>query len=229
MVDALLLRWILTLVFAATGGWFLVHLATASAHGRTSTLADRTCALAHVAMSLAMIAMSWPWGMRLPLWPQLVVFALATVWFLVLALPSRRSAEHAHGSGRLSDVHHASMMAAMVWMIATMPVLMSTGGTSDNGGHHHASASAASVQAASSEPAGTPEFIVWTSLALGAFFILSSLRWISAAVDVGRSLFDAAGGTDEPQGRSARRTTAIDAACHGAMSVGMGVMFLVML
>ncbi len=229
MVQPLLLAWLLTIVFAATGVWFSVRCVQP---GGVPGVADRGCDLAHAVMSAGMIAMVWPWGMNVPSRPQLVVFALATIWFVVLMVGGTRWAHNAHGNGRIPRLHHALMMAAMVWMLGMMPKSMPAGGgSSGHGAHHHGSASTTSDHAGSAGMSGTMLVI---SIVLGVFFLLASLGWISAAVDAGRAALapaeadidDAGPRTDnDAQGL---RGIAFDAAGHGAMSVGMGAMLLAM-
>jgi hypothetical protein len=101
------LSWTLTVLFAATGAWFLAGCTRAD---RTT---DRISCGAHVVMGVAMIAMAWPWGMAVPMWPQVAFFATATLWFAGLATVPHRP----HGFPAL---HNAMMAAAMVWMVGTM-------------------------------------------------------------------------------------------------------------
>jgi Domain of unknown function (DUF5134) len=76
-------------------------------------------------MSSAMIAMTWAFsggpdtGSGIL---QIVVFGLIGLWFLT------RAAGHGHGHGRIESAYHLVMAAAMVWMVAAMPVLMSGSG-----------------------------------------------------------------------------------------------------
>jgi hypothetical protein len=78
-------------------------------------------------MSIAMIAMTWAYtggpdtasGLL-----QIVVFGLIGVWFLI------RTAVPGSGHGRREAAYHLVMAAAMVWMVAAMPVLMGGSGGS---------------------------------------------------------------------------------------------------
>ncbi|QUH02688.1 DUF5134 domain-containing protein [Saccharopolyspora erythraea] len=217
MVEALLLRWILTILFTGTALWSLRRL-LAPACG----VADRISSAAHLLMSALMVAMAWPWGMAIPAAPQIVLFGLAALWFAFLAGNRRRTGDHhGHGSPVLAHVHHALMMAAMVWMVATMPLLM-TGHSPDSGhgGHHHSlGASAAGIAAAGPVPAGPPGPVVAVSVLLGAAFVVTALPWTARALDIGR-------GALRPTGGAAPRIVAAESTCHAAMSFGMGVMLL---
>jgi hypothetical protein len=218
MIEPTLLRWVFTVLFAATGFWSLLR---ATSHAQS--LPDRVNALLHLAMSAAMIAMTWPWGMVLPTTPQVMVFTLATGWFLLLMVNRRLSSACGDGHKPQWHAHHALMMASMVWMIATMPMAPAT--SSPHGGHHHALASSASgAQLASAAPAGPPTALFVISLVLGGYFLAASLIWISAAVDTGRRALGEPG-APAPAHPSVNRL-ALDFTCHGGMSVGMGVMVL---
>ncbi|MFI0469143.1 DUF5134 domain-containing protein [Saccharopolyspora sp. 5N102] len=92
-----MLAWLLTVLYAATSVWCGIRVARPS-----STLPDRISFACHLAMSWAMIAMLWPWGTRIPEIPQIVFFALATAWFLLLAGNRRLCGHGDRASGPLS-------------------------------------------------------------------------------------------------------------------------------
>ncbi|MCA1189000.1 MULTISPECIES: DUF5134 domain-containing protein [unclassified Saccharopolyspora] len=223
MVESLLLSWVLTVLFAVTAVWCAI---SATRPGLRPS--DRLSSASHLAMSLLMIAMVWPWGMGVPATPQLVLFAATAVWFAALAV-LRVPCAHGYGSPRLAHAHHAVMSVAMVWMVAAMPLLM-LGAHDSGGGHHHhaAGAPASGVLAAPAAAAGPPAPVVLVSAVLGAFLVLSSVAWISTAVDTARHNLNTADATGAPADPRATRL-AWDAACHGAMSIGMGAMLLAML
>lgn len=232
------LAWFLTVVFAATGLWFSLRAAKGTSPvpggagageigaggagaGKVGAI-DRVCSLAHALMSAAMIAMAWQWGMSVPAWPQVVVFAVATAWFLLLTVrpPARSSAgsapvAHAHGSGPLPHLHHAVMMACMVWML--VPMTMMPAGPSGHAGHAghgggHMSGMGGAMHMSTPSPA--------VNVVLGAGLLLSAVAWGVAAVAWRRGAVDHSGQT-----RALPSATG-DAACHCGMSVGMGVMLL---
>ena len=211
MVESLLLRWVLTVLFTLTAVWCGFRAARPA-----GGWPDRLSSISHLAMSLLMIAMAWPLGMSVPAGPQIALFAVATGWFLVLTA-LRVPCGHARRA-RIAHTHHAVMSAAMVWMIATMPMLM-MGGSDSGGGHHHHSMGAPSsgVLAAAATP-GPPSGVVTISVLLAGFLVLSSVAWISTAVDTGRRAL----------AESTATHPAWDSACHGAMSIGMGAMLLSM-
>lgn len=221
MVESLLLSWVLTVLFAVTAAW-CAYSAT-----RPALLArDRLSSVSHLVMSLLMIAMVWPWGMRVPATPQIVLFAATALWFAALTV-LRTPCAHGYGSPRLAHGHHAVMSAAMVWMLATMPLLM-LGASDSGGGHHHHSMGTGGGSGVLAAPAAAdtaPGAVVAVSAVLGAFLVLSSMAWISTAVDTARHNSDTAGSPADP----AMTRLAFDSACHGAMSIGMGAMLFAML
>jgi hypothetical protein len=90
--------WIL---FAGIGMWFVVRSVRL-------TGTDRVSSLAHAIMGFGMA-----FGMELPVWVQVAVFAPMTLWFAGLATVP-------HRSGGFLAVHHAFMSAGMVVMACLM-------------------------------------------------------------------------------------------------------------
>ncbi|TCP42629.1 uncharacterized protein DUF5134 [Tamaricihabitans halophyticus] len=217
MIDAPVLRWLLTLVFAATTLWYARVLVLPAAR-----LAVRVDAAWHMLMSIAMVAMAWPWGMSLPTVPQTVLFGVASVWFIG-RIAFHRGGDHAGtlAASRSAGVHHAAMMAAMAWMVASMPSLMSGHGSDSGGGqHHHALAGGAAIPVAEASQAAAPTALVVANVVLGAVCIIACLPWLAQAFDLGRGL---TGSRSPGLGR-----VVVDRCCHAAMTFGMGVMFLAM-
>ncbi|MEU6645350.1 DUF5134 domain-containing protein [Saccharomonospora sp. NPDC046836] len=203
MIESSLLRWILSALFFATTLWCARVLVLPSVR-----LTFRVDAMWHALMGAAMVAMIWPWGMTLPTTPQVVVFVAACGWFFARTV--FRPGDHS--MPRLAEAHHATMMAGMAWMVATMPSLMDSPAPGPGGGHHHALASGTSTTALTDELAA-PVALTAGHLALGLVFVILSLPWLARALDLGR-------------GSPGLRPAAVDHASHAAMSFGMGVMFL---
>lgn len=116
MSHSLPLSVLLTVLFTVTA---LGYLGFAFRPGSTGV--SRVSDVLHVLMSIAMLAMPWSWGMTLaPPTLQIIVFAVATLFYLVLTLGGGRYGSHEHhgpgGSGRLVLGYHVVMMAAMVVM-----------------------------------------------------------------------------------------------------------------
>lgn len=110
VIDDLALRWIVTVLFAASIAGYGCILA--AQHNRWTCTVNH---LLHLAMAAAMIVMAWPAGMGLPVVGPMVFFLLAAGWF-VLA-PGRVFSGIAD---RLINSYHAMKMTAMAWMYAVM-------------------------------------------------------------------------------------------------------------
>jgi len=111
MIDAPLLRWVVTGLFllsAADWGFAVVT------QRRLWTAIVRYGL--HFVMSIAMAVMVWPWGAQLPTTGPGVFFLLASVWFVVATtFVSERTV-----AKRAEYGYHALMMLAMAWMYAFM-------------------------------------------------------------------------------------------------------------
>ncbi len=132
MISSLPLAWALTAVFAATGFYALARWATAVSERRSA--AHRTAELAHLLMSAAMVVMTWTWYGSAGLWTQIVLFSVLGVFFLVTASRGVPCGP----SGRVAGAAHALMAAAMVWMLAAMPLIMASPAEAAGGGGAHA-------------------------------------------------------------------------------------------
>lgn len=110
--------WIFTIAFICIALYLLARLVSerrnpgqAVSHGL------------HALMALDMVAMAWPWWEVIPWWPQLILFSVATGWFLVMALLRARRIvprDAVVGHTAWHQLVHALMMGAMVWMVAVM-------------------------------------------------------------------------------------------------------------
>lgn len=117
MITDLALRWVVTGLFVAAGGYCTYRLV-----GRGRRI-EQFNLFAHLLMAIAMIAMAWPSGMGMPATPQIVLFGTAAAWLLIQAFLAKRPwMEGAHGTHEHPGAlwYHAFMMAAMVWMIVAM-------------------------------------------------------------------------------------------------------------
>ncbi|WP_278103295.1 DUF5134 domain-containing protein [Microbacterium proteolyticum] len=125
---------ILTATFSVTALWCIVDLVR---HRRTRNethdgLAHHTIVDAnHLVMSVAMIVMVWVSVVDAATWAQIAVFAI----FALALIPSLATQRV---SDRISTAAHIVLNAAMIWMLAAMPLLMA-GMDMDagEGGHHH--------------------------------------------------------------------------------------------
>ncbi|MFJ8490458.1 DUF5134 domain-containing protein [Streptomyces sp. NPDC094038] len=218
MIAASGLRWIFTLVFALTAAHGILRGTRAGV-----ALPERVDHALHAVMGLSMIAMVWPWGMDVPALPQVVVFAAGAVWF-VGSVPFRADGGF-HPRKLLGTLFHAVMMAAMAWMVA----VMDSGGTTagqGGGGAGHSSMAGMDMSAGSGlsamSLAGTGRKLAAGALAL--VLLAFALRRLARAFDAARAL--PAGGPEPVVGV---RADALSPACHGAMALGMAVMFALLL
>lgn len=219
---------VLTVAFVATGVYALaryVRLASDRGPGRDAGGQARAVELLHLLMSLAMIAMAWGWsggpdtGSGVV---QLVVFGAFALVFAVLAARARGVASV------LSRAAHALMAAAMVWMVAAMPLLMGHGaratGAAEAGGHagHGAAATDTAGMAgmdmsggmagttAGGAPAPAPNWAIVVNTVLAVLLAVAAVRWALGAVRAGRARVLAAQdhGCDDVDGPAAPASSA---------------------
>lgn len=192
---------ILTVVFAFTGVYCLVRLIAhrpSAGAPRGPVLESLAIHLMHLVMSAGMIAMCWM--MSIPAasnWAQIVVF---TVLALALMPGLWKAALLAR---RVDLAGHIWLAAAMVWMIAVMPLLMADMSSGEHGGGHGEAADGAIMMAMS-----TP---LWVDVLNGVFVAGSAaiaLWWTYRAATI-----------------SGERLHAL---CHCLMAAGMAAMLLLM-
>lgn len=125
MIDDIVLRWVVTGLSALGAvAWGYVLL-----NRRRSWIEVVRCAV-HVVMAIAMAVMVWPWGTQLPATAPTVFFAVAALWFVILAVVSAETVPLRTVYG-----YHALMMLAMVWMYAFIHGLVPPAHSSNH--HHH--------------------------------------------------------------------------------------------
>ena len=107
MIQDVTLRWVVTLLFVFSAGVY-VQAIVANRQSGAEVIGNSL----HAIMAVAMAVMVWPRGAALPTTAPMVFFALAALWFTVVAA---RAAAH-----RGANVYHALMMLAMSWMYAAM-------------------------------------------------------------------------------------------------------------
>ena len=149
----------------------------------------------HAVMSAAMILMIWVIVSDVAVWAQVALFA-------VLALALLPALRGASDRARRADlVGHLGLNAAMIWMLAAMPLLMAdVGGLEGHAGHGSAVAIA---------PAGHPPG--W-AIAVNSLFVVvcaaGVLWWLVRATAVREHRLPALG--------------------HGLMAAGMGTMLVLL-
>ncbi|MEJ1089938.1 DUF5134 domain-containing protein [Microbacterium sp. Mu-80] len=118
---------ILTLTFVFTG--FVCAIDLAGRLGRAQRKHARfggeiLIGLNHFLMSAAMIWMTWSMESELALWAQAGLFAVLTIMLLPLLRRTKSAAQ------RIDLIGHVLLNAAMIWMLAAMPLLMAGMGMS---------------------------------------------------------------------------------------------------
>ncbi|GAA2332805.1 DUF5134 domain-containing protein [Streptomyces kunmingensis] len=217
MINAIGLRWILTALFVLPT---LYALWLTAAPGRAP--ADRVGHALHAVMGVAMAAMVWPRGMNLPAGPQVVVFSAGALWFAAAAL-ARSSHVNTRTTAVIAALPHIVMMAAMAWMAAVMNgSAMAAGG---GGAGHDMPGMDMSGTDATSAMTLSQAADQWTAGLLAVALVALGLRRLAQAFDQGRvAVRPAMHGTTVLVGGG----EASEAACHAAMAVGMGVMFVLL-
>lgn len=218
MIAATGLRWLLTVLFSVLALFGLARTVR-PAHGGA---AERVAHGLHTLMAVAMGVMVWPRGMDVPALPLVVWFAASAVWFAVAALV--RVGPGSRPRALLASVPHVLLMAAMAWMLAAMDSALSggpggsSGGTDDMPGMDMSGGSLATMT-----PAGDGQRVaagVWAVV-----FLVLALWWLAGGFDAARR--PAGPGAGHVGGTGAH--DACDLLCHGAMALGMAVMFVLLL
>jgi hypothetical protein len=213
MIQDLTLRWVVTALFAfsaAECGWRIIS-------GRRSGSSVVGHSL-HAIMAVAMAVMAWPRGAALPTTAPMVFFALAALWFTVVAA---REAAH-----RGANIYHALMMLAMSWMYAAMGGLplrraaqpaemagmdMGAAGAGHGGHAGHSGHGGGGGHSDLPAWAGTLNWIC--AIGFAAAFVYWLYRFVAARV----------GGPAQSVGHH------VGILCQAAMAAGMAIMFAVML
>ncbi|SIT72274.1 DUF5134 domain-containing protein [Microbacterium sp. RU33B] len=190
---------ILTALFAATGIWCAIDLIAHRPHARSSdgTLTQHTLIdVNHLVMSAAMIVMIWTSVIDAATWAQVIVFAIFALALVPGLLAKTATRE------RVSLAAHVGLNAAMIWMLAAMPLLMAgmEMGHDGSSGHHHGGGSEMMATA-------TPAWADVVNLLFVALSAAAAVWWLVALFGRRRRLHDL---------------------CYAAMAAGMALMLLVM-
>lgn len=216
MIQDLLLRWVVTVLFALSAAESVYAMAT----GRRVWTHIVGHSL-HFAMAVAMVVMAWPRGAALPTSGPMIFFLLATVWFVVVTL-----VQTGH---RGINAYHAAMMLAMAWMYAVMGggLLPTPAEGTASGGEpaaHHGSSAASSMPgmdmpgAPSAAPSvGEPPFITGLNWLCAIGFTIAVGWWLYRYFVARKA---------EPTQPSHRF---LGTAAQVMMAAGMAIMFAVML
>ena len=209
MIDALLLRGVVTALFVATAVMFAI---ASWVHRRTAGYV--VSGALHIVMAVAMIAMAWPQSAALPTTGPMVFFLLATVYFVIVVF--------AQAGHRMANAYHAAMMLAMAWMYAVMSGNLAPAPAEGSvpagghGGHHHAGHAMPDVDMAPPS-AATPPFVTALNWVFTIGFVIAAVVWLYVYFASRR-------------GEPARPTTwFFGIAGQVTMAAGMAIMFAVML
>ncbi|MFS2243016.1 MULTISPECIES: DUF5134 domain-containing protein [unclassified Microbacterium] len=193
---------ILTVVFFATGLICLGDLIARRIRrpARTEDLADEELIdINHAVMSAAMILMTWVTVLDAVTWAQIALFAI----FALALLPALA---RAHGfPHRVELVGHVVLNAAMIWMLAAMPLLMAGMDMGGDGGSAHAG------HHGGGDEMGLMATPVWADVVNTAFIVACTLGaawWLYRA--------------------AVARGHRMHALCHALMAAGMGAMLWLM-
>ncbi|MDN5915595.1 MAG: DUF5134 domain-containing protein [Pseudonocardia sp.] len=179
MIASLPLAVALSAVFAVTGAYALVRWSAAM----TGPLppARRMAELAHLLMSVAMLVMTWMWAGTTGITAAIILFTVFAGYFVLDSVRRYRTGSHGCAGGSA----HALMAAAMVWMLAAMPLIMPmpvVAGGSGHGAHsgHGGGAGTAMDMTAPTGPAGWAVVLTIGAcaalLATSAFWAVRALR-----------------------------------------------------
>jgi len=197
----------LTLAFCVTGLYCLFHLVSTrrveTAVGSKALSDEHVVDINHVIMSAAMILMTWVMIDDVLLWAQVILFAV-----LALSLvPNLQRAGVARA--RIDVLGHLLLDAAMIWMLAAMPLLMAGMDHSDGSGHgDHGGHGGHGGHDMDMSTAVTP---AWADVVNVGFVVIcgvAALWWLLQVVKVSRHRWHSA--------------------CHALMAVAMGVMLVAM-
>ncbi|GAA3524784.1 DUF5134 domain-containing protein [Amycolatopsis ultiminotia] len=168
MISDLSLRWILTLVFAASAVFCLYRCVY------RPRFTGRVSEGLHALMCAGMVTMAWPATMSFARTPQIVLFTAAAVWFAVTA----------RGHGWFAAAHHTLMMAAMAWMVFAMPLAMAgMTMTAPMTGPEHAGMDMGSGMTMTGH---APVPVAAVAVALTVLFLVAGLVWLARAIDRAR-------------------------------------------
>ncbi|HTK63045.1 MAG TPA: DUF5134 domain-containing protein [Pseudonocardia sp.] len=210
MFSSVPLMSVFSVLFLVTGVYAVVRLAALASGVHASV--DRAAELSHVVMSVAMIAMAWGWSGG-PSSPsgvlQVVFFGLVGLYFLIGAVRGHRALP---ASG-----YHLVMALAMVWMVATMPLLMGAAGSSGAAMEGMPWMTSGGSGATGPADPGAHPWVLPVSLVLVVLLLAAGVFWAARAARAARG---PVGSLLSPRA---------DAACHAFMSAGMAWMLAAML
>ncbi|MGL6233726.1 MAG: DUF5134 domain-containing protein [Segniliparus sp.] len=219
------LSWVLVVLFVCSGGYCLWRLL------RPGIWRSKVGHVFHLLMCLSMLAMIRPGTPTVPYPAQFAVFAVGTVWFVLLAFARSPRYQGMAGfvcaSGKGTTWYHAVMMAAMLWMTVVMGGWLVGGFEPERpaqaaSGHDHGGMAGMDMaghqmgaQAPSPAQHSAPMWTTVLDVALGVVFFAAVLWWLRCYFELRKD-----------RGRSLAAEAEL--LCETAMALGMGIMVLVM-
>lgn len=182
MIASLPLALALSAVFVLTGAYALVRWSAAM----TGPLppARRMAELAHLLMSVAMLVMTWTWAGTTGVTAAIVLFTVFVGYFVVDAVHRYRTGSHGCAGGSA----HALMAAAMVWMLAAMPLIMPVpvpvpvSGSAPGHSAHSGHAGDAGAGLDMAAPTGPSGWAVVLTVGVSAALLATSTFWAARAL-----------------------------------------------
>ncbi|WP_215449678.1 DUF5134 domain-containing protein [Streptomyces sp. ATCC 21386] len=218
MIAASGLRWVLSLLFTVP---VLYGLGKSVLPGAGIT--ERIDHALHAAMGALMVAMAWPWGMGLPVGPQVLLFSVGALWFLASA--PFRTAGGSPGRAAVGALPHVVMMGAMAWMVSAMGSSATMSGAEGSGGMHHMAgmdmSGGSGLSSMSLSGTGPVTTAVLLAIVLGGI----GLAWLTRAFDRARGRHTDPRWSGDGSLVESGHIGALAPACHAAMALGMAVMF----
>lgn len=200
MIHSLLLRWIVTGLFALSAVECVLPIIT-----RRQPWTVVVSHSLHFAMAVGMAVMAWPWSMRSPTTGPAVFFLLATVWFATMGVIAARTPIQRGLYG-----YHGLMMLATAWMYASMDGRLLTARSPARAGASMPGMDMAAMNAPPSS--GSP---TWFSAA----------NWIGMVTFAAATLFWVLRYFAEPT-HPTRRFRSLGILAQAAIAGGMAILFL---
>lgn len=196
---------ILTITFVFTAAVCLIDLIprlTRARRERNQFDGEVLVDINHTLMSAAMIWMSWSMESALALWAQVAVFAALTI----ALLPLLRRAHTAQA--RVDLAGHLTLNAAMIWMLAAMPLLMADTDMSHDTDPGMRMDDHMQMADAAPTMIGTPLGADVVNVIFVALTTATMLWWLYRLIS--------------------RHHHRLHATCHSVMATGMGLMLVLM-
>lgn len=201
----------LTAAFGVTGLYCLFHLLSTrrrdAGRGPGPLTDAQVVDVNHVIMSVAMIVMTWVMIGDVLLWAQVVLFVVLAASLLLNWQRATSAVDRVDVAG------HVLMDAAMIWMLAAMPLLMAGMDHGHGAGHgsghgDHGSHGGHGGHGMETSTAATPAWADVVNVGFVAVCSVAAAWWLFWVVRMSRHRWHSA--------------------CHALMAAAMGVMLVAM-